>query len=130
MLGGDWYDDIEQFEQNQDKLVEKCLQMCSKYLQINQKPINHKITINKVSQLKIENGVEILLMANCFIFQNAIPQYRLGHHLKIKKIEQLIAKNNLNLSLAGNSYYGISVNECIGIAEKTVNDYFDRIKPI
>lgn len=50
MLGGDWYEEIKCHESNPDKLIEKCLQVCAKYLQINQHPINVNVTFNKVSK--------------------------------------------------------------------------------
>ncbi|HXX54293.1 MAG TPA: protoporphyrinogen oxidase [Thermodesulfovibrionales bacterium] len=47
-----------------------------------------------------------------YVHEKAIPQYTLGHHGRLETIERLLGRYK-GLFLAGNSYRGISVNDCI-----------------
>jgi len=47
-----------------------------------------------------------------YVHQKAIPQYTLGHQGRLDTMERLLARYK-GLFLAGNSYRGISVNDCI-----------------
>lgn len=50
---------------------------------------------------------------SCRIAKNAIPQYFVGHADWVKEVEAYIKSLSPQLSLVGNSFYGISVNDCI-----------------
>ena len=50
--------------------------------------------------------------ARVYIHEKAIPQYTLGHQGRLETIERLLSRYK-GLYLAGNSYRGISVNDCI-----------------
>lgn len=47
-----------------------------------------------------------------YVHEKAIPQYTLGHQGRLETMERLLARYQ-GLFLAGNSYRGISVNDCI-----------------
>lgn len=52
--------------------------------------------------------------------REAIPQYHLGHSERIKKIETLLSTRFPKVTIHGNSYYGVSVNDCIVKAKRIV----------
>jgi oxygen-dependent protoporphyrinogen oxidase len=47
------------------------------------------------------------------VCKNGIAQYTVGHEKKIEKISQLIADKFPALKVAGSSYYGVGVNDCV-----------------
>ncbi len=50
--------------------------------------------------------------ARVYVHDKAIPQYTVGHSDRIESIERALAKHS-GLSITGNAYRGISVNDCI-----------------
>ena len=50
--------------------------------------------------------------ARVYVHEKAIPQYTIGHQGRLETLERLLARYK-GLYLAGNSYRGISVNDCI-----------------
>ena len=58
-------------------------------------------------------GLKVLPdFARVYVHEKAIPQYTLGHQGRLETMERLLARYK-GLFLAGNSYRGISVNDCI-----------------
>lgn len=49
---------------------------------------------------------------------SAIPQYFVGHHAKIDRIGTILARIFPLLTLTGNSYLGVSVNDCIANSKR------------
>uniref|UniRef100_A0A2K6EXP4 Protoporphyrinogen oxidase n=1 Tax=Propithecus coquereli TaxID=379532 RepID=A0A2K6EXP4_PROCO len=47
------------------------------------------------------------------LHKNCIPQYTLGHWQKLESARQFLAAQRLPLTLAGASYEGVAVNDCI-----------------
>uniref|UniRef100_A0A673UCP1 Protoporphyrinogen oxidase n=1 Tax=Suricata suricatta TaxID=37032 RepID=A0A673UCP1_SURSU len=47
------------------------------------------------------------------LHKNCIPQYTLGHWQKLEAAMQFLASQRLPLTLAGASYEGVAVNDCI-----------------
>uniref|UniRef100_A0A8C0SL27 Protoporphyrinogen oxidase n=1 Tax=Canis lupus familiaris TaxID=9615 RepID=A0A8C0SL27_CANLF len=47
------------------------------------------------------------------LHKNCIPQYTLGHWQKLEAVTQFLASQRLPLTLAGASYEGVAVNDCI-----------------
>uniref|UniRef100_A0A452VHP6 Protoporphyrinogen oxidase n=1 Tax=Ursus maritimus TaxID=29073 RepID=A0A452VHP6_URSMA len=47
------------------------------------------------------------------LHKNCIPQYTLGHWQKLEAATQFLASQRLPLTLAGASYKGVAVNDCI-----------------
>lgn len=45
--------------------------------------------------------------------KGAIPQYQRGHHQILAGLEAALNTNFRNLTLLGNSFYGVAVNDCI-----------------
>ena len=58
-------------------------------------------------------------------WDKGIPQYALDHPTRIAKIEKLLAQTP-GLYLAGNSYRGVGINDCIREAEKTVKHMLEQ----
>lgn len=52
------------------------------------------------------------------ICQNAIPQYTVGHSKRVDEIEQILSREFPHLHIAGSSYYGVSVVDCISSGKK------------
>lgn len=50
--------------------------------------------------------------------KEAIPQYTVGHHKQLEKLT-----TDLPLTLIGNSYRGVSVNDCIADANKAAREF-------
>ncbi len=50
--------------------------------------------------------------ARVYVHEKAIPQYTIGHQGRLETLERLLVRYK-GLYLAGNSYRGISVNDCI-----------------
>ncbi|XP_039315727.1 protoporphyrinogen oxidase isoform X2 [Saimiri boliviensis] len=55
------------------------------------------------------------LPSHCLVHlhKNCIPQYTLGHWQKLESARQFLATHRLPLTLAGASYEGVAVNDCI-----------------
>uniref|UniRef100_A0A2K5I944 Protoporphyrinogen oxidase n=1 Tax=Colobus angolensis palliatus TaxID=336983 RepID=A0A2K5I944_COLAP len=55
------------------------------------------------------------LPSHCLVHlhKNSIPQYTLGHWQKLEAARQFLAAHRLPLTLAGASYEGVAVNDCI-----------------
>jgi oxygen-dependent protoporphyrinogen oxidase len=52
---------------------------------------------------------------SCLILPQAIPQYHVGHGVLLEQIDKTLKKHP-RLHLIGNSYRGVSVNDCIAQA--------------
>lgn len=89
MLGGAHKPEIEYFSKEQIKDI--ACNVAEKHLGISSSP-------NSIS-IKIAKG--------------AIPQYLVGHSDNIATLENAISTTFRNLTLFGNSYYGVAVNDCI-----------------
>lgn len=88
--------------------------------------------MHKFSDCSKDNFIEIALEAlerhlkiktkpdaiQCYIAKNAIPQYLVGHQEKVLLIEDAIQKLSPRFRVLGNSFYGISVNDCIAKAKE------------
>lgn len=58
--------------------------------------------------------------SNVSVLRNCIPQYLVGHYEKIERINQYISAQRLPISLIGNSYQGVGVNDVIYTAKQSV----------
>ncbi len=61
-------------------------------------------------------------------FQNCIPQYVVGHSKNLQRIERYIDEHKLPLSLVGNSYRGVSINDVILDSRRQVEKYVKELK--
>ncbi|NGX41866.1 MAG: Protoporphyrinogen oxidase [Chlamydiae bacterium] len=48
----------------------------------------------------------------------SIPQYLVGHAAKVEAIENILSRVFPRLTISGNSYYGVSFNDCIAYSKK------------
>lgn len=64
-------------------------------------------------QLNIYDVPDSLIITRAI---DAIPQYTLGHSERVKSLKDLITSFSTNITLLGNCYSGISVNDCIAEA--------------
>jgi len=87
MLGGKAFNKFS----DEKALLEESLKQVKEILKISEQPDNSKVTI----------------MGNSF------PQYTVGHYARLERIKNYIASNKLPLSLCGQSYDGIGINEVI-----------------
>lgn len=55
------------------------------------------------------------------VAKQAIPQYVLGHSLKLQQLEKSLAALSPRLSIHGNAWYGVAVNDCILNAKLSVD---------
>jgi len=58
--------------------------------------------------------------ARVYRWHRGIPQYVIGHQARLQRIEKELARFG-NVHLAGNSYYGIGLNDCIKQAYQVVD---------
>lgn len=89
-------------EQNESSLLETALKGVKEILNISEKPDNFKVNVMRKS----------------------FPQYTVGHYQQLDRIKSYIKANNLPLSLCGQSYDGIGINEVIlssKLAAQSVN---------
>lgn len=59
-------------------------------------------------------------LVTCQFTMDAIPQYHIGHAQKVYRIQSCIRQLSPHLSLLGNSFFGVSVNDCIAQAKAHV----------
>ncbi|MEC7838903.1 MAG: protoporphyrinogen oxidase [Chlamydiota bacterium] len=55
--------------------------------------------------------------------KNAIPQYTIGHNSRVQEMQRSFAKISENITLLGNSYHGVAVNDCIARANATATKF-------
>ncbi|KAB8139011.1 protoporphyrinogen oxidase [Gracilibacillus oryzae] len=71
--------------------------------------------LNKI--MKIEGTPRFSVVSR---WENAMPQYGIGHKAKVDKLEKDIAENLPGLFVAGSSYRGIGIPDCIDQGEAAV----------
>ncbi|XP_038657008.1 V-type proton ATPase catalytic subunit A-like [Scyliorhinus canicula] len=101
MMGGSWFQESfgDPDTVPQDHLLQRALETVQNHLGITQKPLQSIIKVHK----------------------DCIPQYALGHSELLDTIFGSIDKHHLALSLIGASYRGVSVNDCIYEAHRSVD---------
>lgn len=66
--------------------------------------------------------------ARVYVHEKAIPQYTLGHQGRLDTMERVLSRYK-GLYLAGNSYRGISVNDCIENSYRLADQLLTETKP-
>jgi oxygen-dependent protoporphyrinogen oxidase len=66
-------------------------------------------------QLNIQQAPDFTSVKIC---ENAIPQYTVGHSKRVDQIEQILSREFPHLHIAGSSYNGVSVVDCISSGKK------------
>ena len=88
---------------------------------------------NKITDIVFDELNQILglkkdpEMVRVYRWEKAIPQYVLGHINKLSAIDERL-KGHPGLYLAGNSYRGIGINDCIEDAHKITENVLREIK--
>ncbi|KAL8691373.1 MAG: hypothetical protein Q9218_003393 [Villophora microphyllina] len=97
MLGGHWWDGwIAYPDEEQGANMAKAI--LKRHLGISEEP----------------KAVHVGLQKNC------IPQYTVGHHGRMAQANKALKKFNGRLRVAGNSYNGVGLNDCVRSAEDVV----------
>ncbi|KAK3092893.1 hypothetical protein FSP39_008499, partial [Pinctada imbricata] len=93
MLGGHWYDELKDRvgSMDEESLSSFSCSTIERLLKITDKP----------------NKVIVSIQKDC------IPQYYVGHSQMVDDMFDYIKDNQLPLTLIGNSYKGVAVNDCI-----------------
>lgn len=102
MLGGKQFNKKFGEKPEEKALLEASLKQVNEILKISSKPDNFKVTV----------------------LRNSFPQYTVGHYARLERIKDYISANKLPLSLCGQSYDGIGINEVIlssKLAAQSVN---------
>lgn len=75
-------------------------------------------------QLNIEEAPDELMVK---IAQQAIPQYLVGHETNLQSINEELLKMSPRMTLTGNSFYGVSVNDCIFQAQNLATNLMKQV---
>jgi protoporphyrinogen/coproporphyrinogen III oxidase len=97
MLGGNYFEKFFGSQPEEQTLLDAAVKAVQEILSITEKPDNHQVNVMKGS----------------------FPQYTVGHYERLNRIKRYIESRNLPLSLCGQSYDGIGINEVI-LSAKTV----------
>lgn len=95
MIGGSRFESFEQHNAESFKTI--AIEAVSRQMNINSEPDAIQIKIAK----------------------HAIPQYLIGHQANLTHLRQLTAQFSPHITLLGNSFQDISVNECISASVST-----------
>ncbi|KAI4238612.1 MAG: hypothetical protein LQ349_000997 [Xanthoria aureola] len=95
MLGGHWWDEwIAYPDEEQGARMAKAI--LQRHLGISEEP----------------QAVHVGLQRNC------IPQYTVGHHSRMAQAHEALKRFNGRLRVAGNSYNGVGLNDCVRSARE------------
>lgn len=91
MLGGHWWDQWDSYP-DEDEGASMAKAILRRHLKIGKEP----------------DAIRVSLQKDC------IPQYTVGHHERLRIGDRELAKNfNHRLIVAGNSYTGVGLNDCV-----------------
>ncbi|KAM3076996.1 oxygen-dependent protoporphyrinogen oxidase [Clarireedia jacksonii] len=100
MMGGHWWSEFDSYPDEEEGAA-MAKAVLKRHLKIDQQP----------------DAVHASLQKDC------IPQYTVGHNLRMKKAHQeLMLAYRGKLAVAGNSYAGVGVNDCIRAAKDVAHD--------
>lgn len=102
MLGGHWWDDWDIYpdEEEGGRMARAVLE---RHLGITEEP----------------QVVRVALQKNC------IPQYTVGHEERMAETSHLLERFDGRLRVAGSSYTGVGMNDCVHAARKVVDGLVD-----
>src|SRR5699024_10527068 len=69
--------------------------------------------------MKIKGEPEFTIVTR---WKNIMPQYTIGHKERIEKVRSILASQLPGVFLAGSSYEGVGIPDCIGQGEKAVEE--------
>ena len=102
MLGGHWWEGFNAYP-DEDEGASMAKALLSRHLGINEEP----------------QAIRISLQRNC------IPQYSVGHEARMEEASLRLESYNGRLRVAGNSYTGVGLNDCIRAAKDVVKGLVD-----
>ena len=102
MLGGHWWDDFDAYP-DEDEGASMAKALLSRHLGIDEEP----------------RAIRVSLQRNC------IPQYGVGHEARMEDASLRLASLKGRLRVAGNSYTGVGLNDCIRAATDVVRGLID-----
>ncbi|KAB0790620.1 hypothetical protein PPYR_05285 [Photinus pyralis] len=100
MMGGYWFEKYFGKNPTRELLLDTALQQLNTILGIKQQPDLYQVSI----------------------LQDCIPQYVVGHNDTVRKIHDYLQSKKLSLSLCGNSFSGVGINDCIYSAKTTIDN--------
>ncbi|XP_066983853.1 protoporphyrinogen oxidase [Macrobrachium rosenbergii] len=98
MMGGYWFKEFFGENPSQETLFNIAVSEIRKMLKVNESPVRYVVNI----------------------LRDCIPQYIVGHSEAVHNARRLIKEQNIPLTLAGNSYDGVGVNDAIMSAKRAV----------
>jgi protoporphyrinogen/coproporphyrinogen III oxidase len=90
----------------EDELVQVALRDITASLGITEQPVTRKVTV----------------------WHETMPNYHIQHHDTVRALEQKLAQSDPNIVLAGCSYYGVGIPDCIANGEKTAKQILDQLR--
>ena len=105
MLGGHWWDDYETYP-DEDEGAGMARAVLERHLGINEEP----------------RMIRVSLQRDC------IPQYSVGHDDRMAAASKVLENWKGTLLVAGNSYTGVGLNDCVRAARDVVTGLMDRKK--
>lgn len=99
MLGGNYFEKFFGSQPTEEILLEAAMKAVQEILSITEKPDNYQVNVMRKS----------------------FPQYTVGHYDRLNRIKAYIKSKKLPLSLCGQSYDGIGINEVILSAKTAAN---------
>lgn len=97
MLGGHWWTGWEAYP-DEDEGASMAKAVLKRHLGINEEP----------------KAINVSLQKNC------IPQYTVGHDARMEETSLLLEKFEGRLRVAGNSYTGVGLHDCVRAAQAVV----------
>lgn len=95
MLGGHWWDAFEGVYPDEDEGVAMAKAVLKRHLKVDEEPV----------------------AANVSLQRECIPQYTVGHEERMAQAhEALLLRFRGKLTVAGNSYTGVGLNDCVRAA--------------
>ena len=102
MLGGHWWDGWDAFPDEHEG-VSMAKAVLRRHLGISVQPEAIRVSFQK----------------------NCIPQYTVGHRKRLEQGSRLLGIFQGRLRVAGNSYSGVGLNDCVRSAKEVVRGLFD-----
>lgn len=85
-----------------------------------------RVVLDDLSKvMKIDGRPEFAVISR---WKRAMPQYTVGHRERLAKIKQQMAAELPGVFLAGSSYEGLGLPDCIDQGEKAVGDVLDYLR--
>lgn len=102
MLGGHWWDGWDAYP-DEEEGANMAKALLKRHLKIDEKPILVRVGLQK----------------------NCIPQYTVGHEDRMAETSRLLERFQGKLRVAGSSYTGVGLNDCVRAARDVVDGLVD-----